>query len=99
MAKKTREPDRLAQDAAAALAAGMTYGKWKAMQEPVKKVPVQIPEGWKACAYCGKPFKTKQGKKFCEIGCRNDAYAEKNKQLKAEYMKGYRERKTAEAAV
>ena len=36
MSRKTNEPDKLAQDAAAALAAGMSYGKWKAMQEPVK---------------------------------------------------------------
>lgn len=33
MAKKKKEMDNLAKDAAAALAAGMSYGKWKAMQE------------------------------------------------------------------
>ena len=33
MAKKKKELDKLAKDAAAALAAGMSYGRWKAMQD------------------------------------------------------------------
>ena len=62
MAKKT-EPDKLAQDAAAALAAGMSYGKWKAMQDPVKIYKKQdLEPGWKLCAWCGKPFKIKNNK-------------------------------------
>ena len=37
-----KEPDKLAQDAAAARAANMSYGKWKAMQEPVKPATRKI---------------------------------------------------------
>ena len=98
--KKKKELDKLSLDMIECEKAGfgVHYGRWKATQEPVKIVPVVIPEGWKPCEYCGKPFKSKQGQRFCEIGCRNDAYAKKNKQLKAEYMKGYRDRKLAEAA-
>lgn len=53
MAKK-KEMDNLAKDAAAALAAGMSYGKWKAMQDPVKieePNPDEIPEGYKICEW------------------------------------------------
>ena len=71
MAKK-KEPDKLARDAAAALAAGMSYGKWKALQDnpvPQKKVD-GIPEGWKACKRCGKLFKPKaKTQKYCEALC------------------------------
>ena len=76
MAKKN-EPDRLAKEAAAALAAHMTYGKWKAMQKPVEVVPV-IPDGWRQCEYCGKYFKPRGGaQRFCDIEHRTAAYRER----------------------
>ena len=98
MAKK-REMDNLAKDAAAALAAGMSYGKWKALQEnPVhKKKTDEIPEGWKACIRCGKPFKPKAiTQKYCEIACQREVAMEKDRERHNERQRQYRERKKAE---
>lgn len=53
--------DNLSRDAAAARAAGTTYGKWKAMQEPVKIVPKK--EKKNVCLECGNPLRGQQ-KKF-----------------------------------
>ena len=86
--------DNLARNTMLAKQAGMSYGKWKAMQPLVKKIPVVIPDGWKPCEFCGKPFKRTQGRRFCDIGCRNQAYAEKNKKLKAEYMRTCRRKES-----
>ena len=72
--KKKNEPDKLAQEVRQAIAAGMSYGKWKAMQPVVAIDPKAIPDGWKACEYCGKGFKPTQGKRFCDIECRRVAY-------------------------
>ena len=94
--KKKKEPDRLSIESAMATAAGMTYGKWKALQTP-QKITRKIPDGWRLCEFCGKPFKKNGAQRFCEIGCRNLAYKEKEKQIKAEYMRGYRLRKASEA--
>lgn len=58
MAKK-REPDNLAMDAAAALAAGMSYGKYMALRyKPVQKPAPkkEEPEGDRVCKICGTPF-------------------------------------------
>ena len=98
MAKK-KEPDKLAQDAAAALAAGMSYGKWKALQEnplPKKKTD-GIPDGWKVCKRCGKPFKSKaKNQSYCEYTCQREAAEERRKAKHLEEMKRYRDRKKAE---
>lgn len=50
--------DNLAKEAKLARQAGMSYGKWKAMQNPVK-INKEIPEGWSVCQWCGQPFKPK----------------------------------------
>lgn len=92
MAKK-KEMDNLAKDAAAALAAGMSYGKWKAMQEYAKiEKPNhdEIPEGWRICEWCGKPYKPKSRRpqKYCELECQQAAsYARRDR---AEYAERYR---------
>lgn len=82
MANEKKEPDKLAQDAAAALAEGMSYGKWKGLQTPAKIEKKQIPEGWKRCAYCGKPFnpKKKTRQKYCEPYCGERARAKRDRQ-------------------
>ena len=84
MAKK--KMDKLSQDAAAAKAAGMSYGKWKAMQgeQPIRKDP-EVPETWKICQYCGKPFKptTKRPQLYCEAYCGTRAYYERERLKKA----------------
>jgi hypothetical protein len=55
---ETKEMDKLSQDAMAARRAGMSYGKWKAMQDPVVIEPKPdrkvVRRG--VCRYCGKDF-------------------------------------------
>lgn len=82
--------DNLAREAMLARKAGMSYGRWKAMQKPKKAVKKAIPEGWKVCLYCGKPFKPRCGMKYCDIQCRTMAYAPREKEIKAEYMKKWK---------
>lgn len=82
MARKKKEPDKLSQDAAAARAAGMSYGKWKALQsDPVREKNGTL-EGWLVCQYCGKPFKpkTKRPQIYCEIYCQREAQKERDRQ-------------------
>ena len=85
--------DRLAMNAMLARKANMSYGKWKAMQEPVKIVAKPIPEGWRKCEYCGKPFKPVQGKRFCDLTCRNKAYESKAKEMQKAWYTKNKERK------
>lgn len=72
MARK--KMDKLSQDVAKALAAGMSYGKWKAMQDPV----VIKKEEKHYCLYCGRElFKGMKGiPKYCDAYCGN-AYRRK----------------------
>ena len=69
--------DNLTKDAMLARQAGMTYGKWKAMQPVEKPAPKKIPDGWKCCEYCGKLFKGVVNKRFCEPYCRIVSYNER----------------------
>ena len=77
--------DNLARNAMLAKQAGMSYGRWKAMQQPVK-VEKQIPEGWLVCQNCGKAFKPKTKKKqsYCDVNCQKQAYRRKERQQKKE---------------
>lgn len=98
-----KEPDKLAQDAAAARAAGVSYGKYKAMQTPRKSQKAkadEIPEGWKICKLCGKPYKptSKRPQKYCGAECQQKAAMEKRKDKIREYRKQWQERKRAENA-
>ena len=101
MAKKTKEMDNLAKDAAAALAAGMSYGKWKAMQEnpvPVKKKE-ELQEGWRACKRCGKHFQVKKYSKrqmYCEYDCQKAAQRERDKEKIREHYREYMAKRRAE---
>lgn len=82
--------DKLSQDAAAALAAGMTYGKWKAKQ-PVKQIEApavaeeEKPQYRHVCEYCGKEFfiKTNRKQKYCCKDCCREAY---NKRARERYI-------------
>lgn len=69
---KHNQPDKLSQDASAALAAGMTYGKYMAMKEPMKVTPSdQHPEKTvcvvSVCELCGQQFTQydRRHRKFC----------------------------------
>lgn len=77
--KKKNAPDKLAQEVRQALAAGMSYGKWKALQPRAGQVQPAIPADWKPCEYCGKYFKPTGKKRFCDAPCRVAAYNEKRK--------------------
>lgn len=91
MARK--KVDKLAQDVHQAIAAGMSYGRWKAMQEPVK-IEKSIPKGWKVCPQCGKQFKPHHGQqKYCEIYCREQAYVPKTREMQRAYYIAKRKEK------
>ena len=77
--------DRLAMNAMLARKANMSYGKWKAMQEPVKVKEAPIPEGWQKCEHCGKPFKPANGKRFCDIACRTKSFEPIAKEMRRAY--------------
>lgn len=91
---RKKKPDKLAQDAAKALAAGVSYGKWMAMKQPVVKTENGLPEGWKICPQCGKKFKARSNKKYCDDYCRQRAYYERELEIqKARY---YRKKEQAD---
>ena len=78
--------DNLARNAMLARQAGMSYGKWKAMQPIVQIVKPEIPEGWQKCDGCGVAFFSKRKKRFHDEVCRQRTYDkrkyEKKKQKK-----------------
>lgn len=67
-----RKPDKLDLEAKAASDAGMSYGKWKAMQNPVRIEQPKTEQGRKiTCAFCGKEVyrKDKRRAKYCSPLC------------------------------
>lgn len=104
MAKK-KKLDRLSREASAALAAGMSYGKYKALQKPdviVPKKPKKLIE--KTCQLCGATFYQSDNRvrKYCSQECSAEAdyqarragskkwRAEHREEIK-EYQKKWRE--------
>jgi hypothetical protein len=79
--------DRLARNAMLAKQAGMSYGKWKAMQPIVEVKEKPMPEGYRKCEYCGEPFPKKQGKRFCHDECRREAYRPRENAIQREYQR------------
>ena len=66
------EPSKLSQDAAAARAAGTSYGKWKALQgeQPIVPGKKSVPPGYKVCVHCGKLFLALGTTKlYCDASC------------------------------
>lgn len=90
MAKK--ELDRLTQENAAALAAGMSYGKWKVKQalgQVVSPVPYPAPAVaaqekqpyTHICEYCGTEYYTSRSRsKYCCEGCRREAVNQRERE-------------------
>ena len=76
---------------------GVHYGKWKATQPVVEIQKPEIPEGWKKCEYCGKPFKPIRGKRFCDVDCRRKAYdhSEKGKAIRREHTRRWKAKQAA----
>jgi hypothetical protein len=72
-----RKEDKLAKDVAAAKAAGMSYGKWRAMrwlQGDVEEIKAPVkPKGLKECPWCGTLFKPKRNQQYCDFNCQRAA--------------------------
>lgn len=82
-----KEPDILSIEAGKALAAGMTYGKWKALNyKPVEKEPEPLPQYISVCQNCRQQFEhyTSHAKKFCCDKCRNAFHYRRNYRLRKE---------------
>lgn len=82
---RNKQPDKLSVEVSMAIAANMSYGKWKAMQKPDIK-PKPQPKGEPCvCKECGKVFiKPKRNNRvYCSDECRNTygvrAYQERRK--------------------
>lgn len=79
-----KEPDQLAKDAAAASAARMSYGKWKAMQDGtvIIKPDTGLPKGFKHCPWCNTIFKPKANQVYCSVYCQKSAQRKRDRQKK-----------------
>lgn len=99
MAKK-KEMDNLAKDAARALAADMSYGRWKALHPHTKDLVIEpkIPQEWRICKHCGKEFKPRNSRKqvYCEAGCQVAAQQERYRLKDRERSREYKRRKREE---
>lgn len=80
-----RKMDKLSREVAMAREAGMSYGKWKAMQPVVAPTPKRVGRAV-VCAYCGKEFiqYTKNQRKYCDDLCKGRAANEAEKQRRRE---------------
>ena len=78
---KKKKMDKLSKEASMALAAGMSYGKWKAMQTPVKIVPV-VQEHF--CLNCGKKIISGKSIKYCDEVCASRYRAKLHREKVAE---------------
>ena len=79
---RKRKPDRLSVEVAQALAAGMSYGKWKAMQPPdvpTTSAPKAVIQ--RTCQVCGKVFwqSDRYRRKYCSVECRYEADTERQR--------------------
>ena len=74
--------DRLTMDSTAAIKAGMTYGKWKALH-PHTDLANEVPDAdVRLCKMCGKPIRNKTGGKrrlYCSNECSYEAVAERTR--------------------
>lgn len=91
--------DNLARDAAAALKAGMTYGKWKALH-PFTKHQAETEENVRLCHRCGKPLPvgSRECRKYCSDSCKQavDKARYENKNRNPELKKGNNRKLTEE---
>ena len=74
---------KLGNEVSQAIAAGMSYGKWKAIQPVVAPPPKNPPEGFKVqvCAFCGCEFinSNNRAMKYCGDVCRIGANDERRR--------------------
>lgn len=67
--------DKLSRDSTAAIKAGMSYGKYMAMKEPVVVTPPERRGTWRTCPRCGKEFVRydKMRQIYCDVTCQRAA--------------------------
>ena len=85
MARAEKKVDKLAQEVEMAMAAGMSYGKWKAMQEPVEQEnPTELEPELVVCKCCGKQFRPKLKRRqiYCYFLCQREAQYLRDRQLR-----------------
>lgn len=74
---RRKNMDLLTQDARAAKAAGLSYGKWRLqrwLRGDIEKITVpKKPEGLKECPWCGTLFKPKRNQQYCDFNCQRAA--------------------------
>ena len=89
--------DNLARNAMLARQAGMSYGKWKAMQQIVPITEKKASKDLKVCPWCGEKFTqpTKRNQIYCNVLCQQQAYYENNKKKYAEWQRECRKKKAA----
>lgn len=86
--RRKKEPlDHLTQDVLAAEAAGMSYGKWKALHPHTGSDPAPEPSTGRriiTCANCGKEIVvlTARVRKYCSEYCRKEYQQQKEKAKK-----------------
>lgn len=73
--------DSLARNAMLARQAGMSYGKWKALQPREEPKEKPLPEGWVKCQWCGNLIKqaNRRKKLYCDAICGRQAYYEQHR--------------------
>lgn len=72
--------DRLAIESDMALKAGMSYGKWKALNKPVEIVMPERKNVMKrTCEYCGDEYwaSDRRARKYCGVDCMKKASQKK----------------------
>lgn len=73
---------KLSFDAAAATAAGMSYGYWKVIHPFTSEA--EPPLDWPVCTHCGKRFKPFRNVRYCSDECRDE---ERRKQAREHYYR------------
>lgn len=90
---RKRKPDRLDRESKMATDAGLSYGKWKALQPPDEPMPPEKPKYLieKTCEFCGKTFYRKDNirVKYCSPECQYNAKVEKEKLFRVRHREEY----------
>lgn len=96
MARKKQEMDNLAKDAARALEAGMSYGKWKAEHPHTKgdEIVIEPPKPTKPCKVCGKAMPLRgHARSYCSDECAFEGKMMRDAMFKQRKRERVKERK------
>ena len=77
--------DNLARNAMLARQAGMSYGKWKALQPRVDPAKKEVKSEWeRVCPVRGETFirKDNRTQTYCNMYCKEEAWKERYRQRK-----------------